>query len=577
MKKNHSSGNFYSNSRTLTDRLVRYAALFSLAVAVITLLGWIFDITFFKSIKSSWAAIRANTSIAFIFASIALLFTCSMSRLHWFISKFASLIVLLIGGITVAEYVFNWNSGIDELLFKDNTTVGTGVPGRMSPFAAINFVLLGLCLLIHDHPYRLVAKFINILALVTFALGLLQFNAYLFGISHLYRSWGVTHMSFSASVLYMVLAIGLIVHTQQKSFLFVFLKNTKTARIALKQLVSIFLLLLLISWLRVLGQNQGYYPTEIGVSLVVVASFLIVATILRQGTRIIAKGEEKQLSLTEHLSRTKEELSMLNRDLEKEILIRKKKELDISALNNNLERKVQERTSQLHQINKELEAFSYSVSHDLRAPLRAVNGYASILLEDHEKALNDDGKRLLNTIVNNGKMMGRLIDDLLKFSRLGRLEVVNESVDMNKLVQECSYELQLQNPKLTYTLDPEQLPPVRGDERMLKQVWFNLLDNAIKYSSKTTNANIYVGCKQDDAQFIFYVKDNGAGFDMQYADKLFGVFQRLHQHDEFEGSGVGLALVQRIIIKHKGSIWAESEPAKGSTFYFSMPKKNNNE
>jgi signal transduction histidine kinase len=564
-------------ANSVSANLAKYAAICGVAIALTTLLGWVFDVTVLKSIRANWSSIKPNTSIAFACSGIALLFSGKQNRLTSNVARCAACIVLFIGSITAAEYLFNWNSGIDELFFNDNTTAGTGVPGRMSPFAAINFILMGTTLLIHNRSYKYVIRLVNTLALMIFALGLLQFNAYIFGISELYKSWSFTQMSFSASVLYMVLALGIIAQSKNGGFLAVFLENTKTGKVALRQLVTVFLLLICVSWLRVQGQNLGFYPTEIGVSLVVVVSFLIVATVLWEGSRVIGKAEKKQLALTLQVTQAKDDLAILNFDLQKEIEIRKAKEQEILKLNTELERKVFERTGQLQQINKELEAFSYSVSHDLRAPLRAVNGYAIMLLEDYCNVLDDEGKRLLNTIVSNGKMMGRLIDDLLKFSRLGKLEAVNEAVNMNKLVSECLSELQLVNQHVSYTVNVDQLQFCRGDEHMLKQVWFNLLDNAIKYSSKCEAPHIQVSCRSEDDRLIFSVKDNGAGFDMQYADKLFGVFQRLHRNDEFEGSGIGLALVQRIISKHNGSIWAEAETGKGATFYFSLPKTSNNE
>jgi len=237
-----------------------------------------------------------------------------------------------------------------------------------------------------------------------------------------------------------------------------------------------------------------------------------------------------------------------------------------------LENKVRERTSQLENVNKELEAFSYSVSHDLRTPLRAINGYSIMLKEDYESEVDAEGKRIIANIISNAKMMGQLIDDLLAFSRLGKKELVCTQVDMQMLSAAVVNELLQHEPGNKYHINIGLLPSVKADQVMIKQVLMNLLSNAIKYSSKKAKPKIEIGSMDKDIKTIYYIKDNGAGFDMAYAHKLFGVFQRLHSQEEFEGTGVGLALVKRIIDKHKGDLWAEGEENAGATFYFSLPK-----
>nr|WP_255547549.1 PAS domain S-box protein [Mucilaginibacter sp. dw_454] len=258
----------------------------------------------------------------------------------------------------------------------------------------------------------------------------------------------------------------------------------------------------------------------------------------------------------------------------RDISVRKKADLQIKQLNENLEKKVVERTVQLEAANQELESFSYSVSHDLRAPLRAVNGYAMMLKEEFENELGDEGNRVINTITQNARLMGQLIDDLLAFSRMSRKEMVAIRVDMDALVKVCIREI-IQNQPLLPEIIIHKLPPTRGDVNLLRQVLLNLIGNAVKYSSKSEHPVIEIGSIKDDNKRIYYVKDNGVGFDMKYSNKLFGVFQRLHSAQEFEGTGVGLALAKRIINKHGGNIWAESIQGHGATFYFSTPIKMN--
>lgn len=219
------------------------------------------------------------------------------------------------------------------------------------------------------------------------------------------------------------------------------------------------------------------------------------------------------------------------------------------------------------QINEELESFTYSVSHDLRAPLRSIRGFTEVLKDEYSAKLDEEGNRLLRIVMNNATRMGQLIDDLLDFSRMGRRELSYSDINVRQLVTEVIQELTAHDNRAVQW-DVHPLPNARGDLRMLKQVWVNLISNAIKYSRKEGEPKVEIGSEQVKGNLVYYVKDNGVGFDMKYSDKLFKVFQRLHNHQEFEGTGVGLALIHRIITKHRGKIWAESKVNEGTTFYF---------
>ena len=230
------------------------------------------------------------------------------------------------------------------------------------------------------------------------------------------------------------------------------------------------------------------------------------------------------------------------------------------------------RAAELEGLNKELEAFSYSVSHDLRAPLRHIAGFSDMLQRHADGSLDEKGKRYLNTIVESAKRMGLLIDDLLTFSRMGRSEMHREKVDLNKMVEETIAELAPDVGNRRVNWKKHKLPQVVGDRAMLKQVVVNLFSNALKYSGTREVAEIEINFREEHDEFVFCVKDNGVGFDMAYAHKLFGVFQRLHEASQFEGTGIGLANVRRIVARHGGRTWAEAELDKGATFYFSLPK-----
>ncbi|MGZ4035585.1 MAG: sensor histidine kinase [Bacteroidia bacterium] len=263
---------------------------------------------------------------------------------------------------------------------------------------------------------------------------------------------------------------------------------------------------------------------------------------------------------------------LLQNQVQKKELIEKNHSLEkadekIRELNADLQKNL----AQLETINKELESFSYSVSHDLRSPLRALNGYSRILEEDYSQILDDEAKRLLENIRKNATKMEILINNLLEFSKLGRKELSKSEVDMEGMLQNIIRDMnQSEDHKAEIKLNA--LPVAHGDFPLLVQVWINLLFNALKYSSKKENPVIEIGAEKKENEIVYYIKDNGAGFDMHYANKLFGVFQRLHSNEDFEGTGIGLAIIHKIISRHGGKVWANSIPGEGATFYFSLPK-----
>ncbi|MBC8139773.1 MAG: PAS domain S-box protein [Fibrella sp.] len=255
-----------------------------------------------------------------------------------------------------------------------------------------------------------------------------------------------------------------------------------------------------------------------------------------------------------------------------DITERKNTEAAIQQMTTILEQRVAERTAALEAANKELEAFSYSVSHDLRAPLRAIDGFSRIVVEEHGKQLPAEAQEYLKDVRANAKQMGMLIDDLLAFSRLSRQAIKPQNVDMTELAHFCFKELNRGNGARHVDFRIHDLPPCPGDAALLKQVWLNLISNALKYSANRNPAIIEVGSSTSTEGTTYFVRDNGVGFNMKYAHKLFGVFQRLHRAEEYEGTGVGLAIVQRIVHRHGGTVHAESIVDTGTTFFFTIPK-----
>ena len=316
--------------------------------------------------------------------------------------------------------------------------------------------------------------------------------------------------------------------------------------------------------------NEKFEITAIVLILGIILSFIIalivqrsIASPLLQLVNIMQKVKETGTYKSRAIINGKDEintLSMVFNDMLEQI---EKREL-----------RIKERSAELEVVNKEMESFSYSVSHDLRAPIRAINGFAAIVEKRYNEKFDEDGKELLKIIINEALRMGQLIDDLLAFSRLGKKEVQKVLVDMTALANEVVREsVKLGEEKSSAQIKINELPKAYCDRVLIGQVLINLVSNALKYSHTQPNPVIEIGAYEEDNSIVYFVKDNGVGFDMQYYNKLFGVFQRLHGKEEFAGTGIGLAIVQRIIIRHGGRVWAEGKVKEGATFYFSIPGK----
>ncbi len=254
-----------------------------------------------------------------------------------------------------------------------------------------------------------------------------------------------------------------------------------------------------------------------------------------------------------------------------ELFKRKLAEYNMKLLNRSLEEKVKSRTHQLETTNKELEAFSYSVSHDLRAPLRAITGFAQILSNEYEELFDEEATRLFAIIKENAQTMDTLIGDLLDFSRTGRIQLSRSEINMKDMARAIFFESTNEKQRQAIDLSLKPMPNAYADPSLMRQVWRNILSNAIKYSQNEEHPLIHIGGYSKDDECVYFVKDNGVGFNPAYTSKLFQVFQRLHKSHEFEGTGVGLAIVQRIITRHAGRIWAEGDLGNGACFWFSLP------
>ena len=644
-------------------RVITSLKLFSTAGIVVVvllgcfvLLGWSFDVAALKNVLPVWVSMKANTALGFVLAGVTLWLLRSDRRTQpaLRIAQVCAVIVCLLGILTLSEYLFRWNIGIDQLLFSEPAgTVGTFSPGRMAPNTALGFAMLGFALLLIDVETRKGRRPAQHIALLAALIGFLSLIGYMYGVSSFYGMAHYTKMAVHTAAGFTLLSIAFMFVRPTRGLMAVVTSDSAGGIMARRMSVAAVVILVAIGWLRLAGERAGLYSGDLGVSLTVVVSIVLFLTLIwitagsLQRVDIQRKRAEEDLERffalspdlmcvagfdgyfkrlnpswertlgfksEELLARpyvefvhpddrnaTTEEAESIsggtstilfeNRYVCKDgahrwlswtatplvhqqliyatardITDRRLAEDRIRQLNDELKR----HSAALEAANKELEAFSYSVSHDLRAPLRSIDGFSLALLEDFSEKLDVTGKDFLARIRASCQHMGHLIDDMLKLARVTRAEMHRQTVDLSTLAGKIANQLHSNQPErqVKFLIAPNMF--VQGDGRLLEVALENLLANAWKFTCRRGQAVIEFGRTERNGMSVYFVRDDGIGFEMEYADKLFAPFQRLHSPSEFPGTGVGLATVQRVVHRHGGQIWAEGRMDRGATFYFTL-------
>ncbi len=609
---------------------------------------------------------KANTALGFILAGLALwlLQRHPIPPSRRTFAQLCAATVALLGLLTLSQDLFGWDLGIDQFLFKDTvTSPETSVPGRMSPISAFNFFLSGLALLLVDVETRRGHWPGQFLALLTTTTSFMAIVGYAYSAHALYDIEPYSSMALHSALAFAVLSLGVLAARPDRGLMVLLTADTAGGILARRLLPIAVFLPLVLGWLRLQGQQAGFYGLAFGLALFTLSNVVLLSVVVWWNARSLSRldlerrqaerererlrGEAKFRTLVESVAvgivvvdeqarivvinphaeklfgyshqelrgKLVEELVPENlrekhvvhrssymaaprmREMGPALNLRARRkdgttfpvEIGLSPIETDdgtlviatvqditkrleAEERTKHKAAELEAINKELEAFTYSVFHDLRAPLRHLDGFSQLLVEEHAAAMPEPVRRYLNRIRDGTRQMGQLLDDLLNFSRLGRQELNLQLTGLNSLVEEVIAGLQPEGAGRTVEWKIDPLPFVECDPALMKQVLSNLLSNAVKFTRPRERAVIEVGSLTQDAQPAIFVRDNGVGFSMNYADKLFGIFQRLHRQEDFEGTGVGLATVQRIIHKHGGRVWAEAEINRGATFYFTLPE-----
>jgi len=461
-----------------------------------------------------------------------------------------ALAILMVGILKLLSVLFHWNTDIDTWFLTRGLGDASNPVRRFAPKMAVGFILMGggLLLLRHERAYR----YSQLLGFFTTVTGILCLQGYAFGLLKYHAGPNLVLMSASSGLALTLMGIGILLAQTERGAMGLVFADTAGGLLARRLLPCAVVLPLVLGLFRLGGETAGWYDARFGVALFTTTFVFILVTVVWITARRLHWLDLKQRAAEWATQESENRVRLLNLELEQQVA---------------------ERTAAFEAAsvaNHDLEAFSYSVSHDLRAPLRAISGFSRIVAEDHSAAMDADGLRCLDLVQKSAQQMGQLIDDLLTFSRMGRQALAIRSVSTADVVNAALDDLKALQENRRVKIEVGDLADCEADPSLLRQVWLNLLSNALKYTRKCDPAVIVIGSRGEGETDVFFVRDNGAGFDMQYAHKLFGVFQRLHLADDYEGTGVGLALVQRIIQRHGGRVWAEAEVNHGATFYFTL-------
>lgn len=533
--------------------IATYMSVIVVLLGVLFLVGWILNIQLFLSPGSDFSTIKSNVAVAFVLIGLAIFLIQTKGSIpkYRLIGKIMALLVFLIGILTVLEYLFGLNLGIDQLFFKEVAGVlNTSSPNRMAFNASINLVLAGLAVLVMDIKIDHGHELSQVLAFLGGIVSILALLGYSFNASILYHLPQFTGIAIYATVTFILIFSAILLANPDRGFMKLLVSDTLGGYFARRVLPLIIIVPWVLGFLTKLGINYGIYDYSYGYALLIFFIILFLSVILGITSYSIRNIEKERNKVNHDLKQSKMELEKSKEELEE---------------------KVKERTTALETSNKELEHFAYVTSHDLKEPLRMITSFLQLLERKYDNDLDEDAHEYIGFAVDGAKRMDEMINDLLEYSRVTSEERVFKNLDTQKILEEALLNLKVAVDESGAIITHGDLPVIRGDEKLMVQLIQNLIGNAIKYCEADKIPKIHVAAKKEDDHYLFSVSDNGIGMDSKHLTKIFTIFQRLHRNDEYDGTGIGLAITQKIVQQHGGNIWAESTLGKGSTFYFTIP------
>lgn len=530
------------NSRSDLIKVVsEFLSILIAFLGLLILIGWMFNIPLLLHPGSGFSAIKSNAGLAFLLIGISLWFV-QTKRIKFHnqgIAQILAFIVLIIGFLTLMEYIFNLNIGIDQILFKEAVgALNTSSPNRMALTTVINFILAGICILLWDVKTPRVYRPTQIFAIIGGFISLIGFLAYIYNVSLFYHIPQFTAISIYATIIFILLFGAILLARPDTGIMSIINSNDISGVLARRLLPLIIILPIIFGLISRYGVNIGLYNEQLA-DILFLFFIIIFLTIIVWITIISIKkiDDDRRLLEIEYQS--------------------------------SLEEKVKDRTKELEQSNKDLQQFAHVTSHDLREPLRMITSFLQLLERRYYDQLDEDANEFIGFAVNGAKRLDYMINDLLEYSRVANTKREFSKVDVNKVLEHTILNLKSAIDDNSAEITYNALPTLFADEQLMILLFQNLISNSIKYRREEI-PKISISAIKESNQYLFTVKDNGIGMSPEHLKKIFTIFQRLHTKEEYEGTGIGLAITQKIVHQHAGEIWVESELGKGSTFYFTI-------
>lgn len=521
------------------------ASLIVIVVAAFVVIGWATDTPLLKSVWPGLVAMNPASAVCFILCGMAvLLLAGAPGRRKATLAGGLALVAVAASFWRVAGYIFDFDPVVDRLLFS-HALEQYAIPNRMPPNTALGFLLLSVAVFSLSVSQRRSTWIAHLLCVPALCLAFLTLTGYAYGYVELQRFRLYIPMALHTALGIILLSAAILFTRIEHGPFRLFVTDGIGGRLLRSLLPAALMIPLGLGWLRLQGEKSGLFGVEVGVAIMALSTTLLLAVLIWWTAVEADRADAVRRASEAELDRTNAALAS--------------------------------RSALLEEANRELEAFSYSVSHDLRAPLRTLDGFSRALLEDYGSALEAPAQDYLRRIMAAAQRMGRLIDDLLSLARVARADMRREPVDLTSAAQSIVTELQQAEPNRRIEVCIAPQLSAYGDRALLRVVLQNLLSNAWKFTGRTAHPRITFEAHEMDGRRVFAVRDNGAGFDMTYATKLFGPFQRLHSTSEYPGTGIGLATVQRIIVRHGGRIWVDAAVERGANFYFTIEDGNGND